>query len=1306
MKSRSAFGSTHSSTATTAHRNNSLAFRSAEASEEAASAKLCTSRTAKDLISDVRHAASSLFVQRTRDLTCNEALQERVTALTEEVASLQRLHSDLTAEQAILDAALEEGHQKHKERTEALKGVLTAMEQLSDDQQLCSNVFKTTERVVHSVNGFMYEVLAGGFDSSTTSLSGASHPHTSSSGAAGGRQEGAQPGGGGGDGAPQDDHSDADGSRKASSVLSGRGGAVGKGNPPHPSTAVALAVLLKNSQSFLRGRSAGAFQQMAAHVRSQANHVECELEAMRVTGQPSAKWPFSVSPAVQPSCEGSTMACPPNEDLLRWDEQEEYQPLCRMRTTLEGVHSLLEEELLTFLHEWSSVSLHSSSSEGNPVLRNEEEGGRSHPSLLLWALHPLMDALSSSSFCETIQKENTSVPAAPPSHGTEHERAGNPTHVSPDSSLSSVHAGKEEEEERSRGGGGVCWDKEGPPFFLGYFHALLLPLLEGIPVDVRGGGVARPLFPSLPSTTEEEDGGIPRLLHDMRLFFERMAKADTPKRSEKTDEANGGASWMALPPTRVETEGTLPTASPIIPTVGDAEGTTREEEEAAAARAKGEHSAAAPEEGTDAPAMQDTEGEKWAAHDGMRWNQKEVLSTPQVSPSILSFLQVLARRVEVLRVMGEVVGNHSRGVLGWTIDPLPHGGPFFTAGLQELSQCATHLLHKSATWQAMVVGLTQQREVFAKREAQHKNSLLPLHEKEMASEAEWEKTFQDARSQWREAPALDGKSGEEEEEETPPSRTDPHGSGMVEGSIPSSSSPFSLFLGGGPPSLSSSLWSDLWKEWSKEAQSRQEHYEEWKRVEAALQAETDALSLATQAWDALVAANETEENAIQAEVEKEEALLAHEKALLAQQDASEASLQSQLRTLEALQCAVGNAFLAPEWSVPSPFSAPLPISSMETSSTSVSSAAASAFTMGTSSGDVPPTPASPAAPSATDGETKRRSSSAWSCAAEKGACVSNEQWHCFDAALQSRLPLHLPLPETALQHAGKEETDRWASHFFLLPQPPYPELSPDALERLADCVFETSRQVEMTEPKGFRKKDTQDPTMVASAASHNEKEDVVGGGGAREEKKEEEGCPLSSEGADKAGKAGTRLSFPLPLSSAVVPSSNEEDTSTVLLPSCPTKDAPNASCHAPSPSFLPSALFSSPIGEWLRKEWGSRMLVSSFGEWEGQGHPPPQEEEEEEGQHQGIGVNSHGDWVEKVASLGDGVLPFLSTTELDAFLLQMFDEKENAHMATVIASLIWKMMGTELHYRRSTEQFDQFKVHMQKEIFHLQEQLK
>lgn len=1394
MKSRSAFGSTFSTTTTTANRNNSIGLRSAESLEEAASTQSCASRTAKDLISEVRHAASSLFVQRTRDLTCNEVLQERVTALTEEVSTLQRLHSDLTAEQAIIDAALEEGHQKHKERSEALKGVLAAMEQLSDDQQLCSKVFKTTERVVHSVNGFIYEVLAGGLDSSTTSISVATNSTPSSSLDAGGvRREEVLSGGngdGGEDGSLQDDHSDADGSKRESSVLSGRGGA-GRGSS-HQSMAVALSVLLKNSQSFLRGRSADVFRQMTEHIRSRANEMERELGVMRVTGQPSATWPWIFPLEVLPSSEANTVGNAQHGGL-RWEDQEELQPLFRILTSLERVHPQLEEECMAFLHACSFPSRSSSSSpEGIPApmtrldrdLPNEEEGGGSRSPLLLWApRRPSVVPLSashcfSSSSCEKEkERKENGVVLADHSHVVHHESTGNHQDAASILFPPSVFVMGKAEEERSRRIG--C--DEGP-LFLGCFHSLLLPLLQGMGLEEREGADG-PYFPPLPSATEDKDDGIPCLLRDMKFFLERTAKVATQKMKKMDEKAMEGVVFSPPPPPCGAIPMVLPTAS----------ATARDEEEEE--KAKGEHvalpceviqpkdewkRAEAPPERREAKDIEGAENEKWEVEE-KRWKQMEALSTPHdpsvcsptsssfssasewplgVPPSILSFLHVLARRMDALRVMGEVVGDHSRA-LGMTCT-LPHCRPYFTDGLQELSQLATQIIDKSAAWQAMVLHLTQQREVFALTEAYQKDILLPSYEKELANVIALEETFQHARSQWREEHAVFLSSGEEEKDEIQP-RTE-NGSVVVaeEGNILSSStsSPFSPTQGD-PPVSSSVLWSNTWKEWTTEYQSWRAHHEEWKRVEAALQAETEALSLAKEEWEVLAAANEDEQRTLQTEVEKEVALLAHEKALLAEQEASEALLQSQQRTLEDLQCAVVKALAHVTCDPPPPpasSSSFCPSSCMGTTTTVFPSS--SSFTIGTSHGGVPPTPESPTVASVTNAEKRLEVSSAAPFSSDGGgASLSATLLHDFCAALTSSLPLRLPprgplaatavagvsveeaeLPEAEEWRAG-QETAPLAS-IFRLPQPPFPQRSADALHRFGDALMDTYRQLEpervdaCTPQNTILVRKTEAIPMVASAFPIQAKEEEARG---REEEKEEDRGPPDSVCAEKTNNAVTPLSVPLHLpEEGVVSSSNGEDTSTVLLPSCPTVDSRNPlSIASPfhdhpiptanslskqgravhtavdtisinifsstSPTFFPSVLFSSPVGEWWRKEWESRVIPSSVGEREKQDRHPA---EAEEGQHPVIGVEPHGNRVEKITSLRDDVLPFLSNTPLHEFLFHIFHEKENADVSSVIARLVWRMMHTELQYRWSTERFDQFKVHIQEEICHLQEQLK
>eukprot|EP00796_Vickermania_ingenoplastis_P007383 gene7383-5197_t len=111
-----------------------------------------------DLFNSVRHAASAVFNQRTRDLTKIEDLKMQAQQMAEEVTVIQSLHAEISAHSATIEAISEEAQQQAASRTAALKEVNASIGQITQDQQLCSRMFKNAQPVANLVNCFVSEV--------------------------------------------------------------------------------------------------------------------------------------------------------------------------------------------------------------------------------------------------------------------------------------------------------------------------------------------------------------------------------------------------------------------------------------------------------------------------------------------------------------------------------------------------------------------------------------------------------------------------------------------------------------------------------------------------------------------------------------------------------------------------------------------------------------------------------------------------------------------------------------------------------------------------------------------------------------------------------------------------------------------------------------------------------------------------------------------------------------------------------------------------------------------------------------------
>ncbi|ESL08034.1 hypothetical protein TRSC58_04271 [Trypanosoma rangeli SC58] len=110
---------------------------------------------AEDNFAAMRHAAMSMFKQRTKDLTMVSAL----TAETEEVEKLnckvQSTISRLQEQKAVLEAKIETEERRVKEREEQLREVHVMLAQMKEDQGIFAGVRRSSEKVAVTLYQFV-----------------------------------------------------------------------------------------------------------------------------------------------------------------------------------------------------------------------------------------------------------------------------------------------------------------------------------------------------------------------------------------------------------------------------------------------------------------------------------------------------------------------------------------------------------------------------------------------------------------------------------------------------------------------------------------------------------------------------------------------------------------------------------------------------------------------------------------------------------------------------------------------------------------------------------------------------------------------------------------------------------------------------------------------------------------------------------------------------------------------------------------------------------------------------------------------
>lgn len=1363
MRSRSAFDHTLSSalaSGTSAEsRKKNLAVHSSEyGAHDLSATASCVSRSAKDLISEVRYAASSLFIQRTRDLTCNEALQEHVIALTEELGSLQRLYSSLAAEQAKIDAVLEEAHQKQKERTEALKGVHAAMVQVTDDQQLCSKVFKTTERVAHAVNGFIHEIVNGGFDSPTIVATTARSPngsHTQSSLAISSSPE--HPGS---VRTPEDETT----SMEPFSLDSKNG--IGGGSA-HQSMAINVAILMHNSSTFIQGRSAEEFEGIIDAVRSRTAVVKQALKEMRVSGAcTSLGILVSRIRSGELSLPGSAPEVSTSRNVVKpqWELHQELLPLHRLLTFMEGLDELLDLQWNSFLKELSApvsfpnhpMNWSSSTSQNTIVLprmpkdgtwgwENGDEGRESASSirLLMWLPSRMYaSAFRSHPFAshewEANKKSEKNV------RESQQEKAVQEQDVPSVSILDDFLSFAKESEPVAAGALSP---------FLGYFIPFLSPKWE-IPSVIPKANmrILESLFPPLPSTMEGS-GGMEPLLHEMFFSFR---STDINEENESEEEESFMDVTLSFKGKEVQTIETL-----------DNIGEKRVEEEVEVddwvlrhcpLRETGEAVLSKlPKKWTEAsnPAEEKKE-------EDVGWNHSPCVTsqntksqcaanfTPSLCspssgplpsnalllssssppplpmhPSILYFLCILARRMETLNIMAKEVSAVAR-MLG-----IPSHLQHFNEFQEQLGKEGQLLIEKSMLWAEGVVTLQQHRRELELKRKTIKHNLLPSYEQTLTRVTVLQQALHTARSPSLPPHPCDGGSTNGQEDLSC-TEEEKQNAEKKEGSSSATSS-------SSPPS--SIAWTNLWKSLSNEYRLLLQTQEEVQHVEEALHMAQEELSLCQQKWASESDVSKNELKEMQSLIEKEELLLAQENESFIAQQRIEMLMSSQQKGVDDIQCKLSHAVeqwvccRQPRASLFSPplFSTFSPAGhyheekrKTDETSANVSGKSASSVSLSPADGTV--------------------------------SAFIEEELHSLYSTLLSLFPFQLPPQGTESCHPlslqvvvappdatvtrnmqGLASLEADGLPVSVLSRSPFEDLSTECLNLLSDALFATYEHMEKlqnatcNEQKPSRM-ELEESVKTAFPLSSVEKEPE------RQEKDEEHTTSFrchsepTVNAEDELGFFNPPLGVPgslysiAPSLSTTTPttfvssktsllsvqpslSSREDEASVMQLKkegqsaACITLPSIQEACSSissePKDNTLSLALFyQMPIYEWLQSFWENRMVSlcspSLYEKHKTETVNKPEEEKVSE---------RHSLQVEKVPASADCTFSFHSVTELSEFLRDLFLKIDVTRTSKMVMDLLIIMMSTEIKYRRSVEMFEKYKSSLEEEIQQLQAQL-
>ncbi|EKF39407.1 hypothetical protein MOQ_000366 [Trypanosoma cruzi marinkellei] len=118
--------------------------------------------TVEENFAAMRHAAMSMFKQRTKDLTMVSALTAEAEVVEKLNCQVQSTINSLQEQKAILEARIEAEERRVKEREEQLRGVHTMLAQMKEDQGVFSGVRRSSEKIAMTLHQFVTQYTAKG----------------------------------------------------------------------------------------------------------------------------------------------------------------------------------------------------------------------------------------------------------------------------------------------------------------------------------------------------------------------------------------------------------------------------------------------------------------------------------------------------------------------------------------------------------------------------------------------------------------------------------------------------------------------------------------------------------------------------------------------------------------------------------------------------------------------------------------------------------------------------------------------------------------------------------------------------------------------------------------------------------------------------------------------------------------------------------------------------------------------------------------------------------------------------------------
>lgn len=114
-----------------------------------------TTETQEDAFDSVRQAAAAMFKQRTKDLTRLAEVEAQCQDVEAELRQAQGCVAQLTAQQAALDAVVDEEQQRTRQREACLQELHSALLQLDEEQQTSSRLQHAAEAAIAAATAFI-----------------------------------------------------------------------------------------------------------------------------------------------------------------------------------------------------------------------------------------------------------------------------------------------------------------------------------------------------------------------------------------------------------------------------------------------------------------------------------------------------------------------------------------------------------------------------------------------------------------------------------------------------------------------------------------------------------------------------------------------------------------------------------------------------------------------------------------------------------------------------------------------------------------------------------------------------------------------------------------------------------------------------------------------------------------------------------------------------------------------------------------------------------------------------------------------